>query len=145
VLFDAPPVAPLAEAYLASMGLSSRCSVVAGDFFESVPSGDVHLLSWILHDWDDARCTRILDRCRRAAVPGGKLLVVERLLPERVHHDPAAVLGDLDMLVLLPGRERRLEEYRALIEDAGFRLERVLPVVGPQGVPLRSILEAVAV
>ena len=144
VLLEQPAVIPATETYLASQGMRSRCEVVAGDFFESVPAGDVYLLSWILHDWDDDRCAKVLDNCRRAIAPGGRLLVLEQLLPERVDQDPGAVFGDLEMLVLLPGRERTLDEYRGLLERSGFRVTRVIPVPGSWGGPLRSIVETVA-
>jgi hypothetical protein len=34
---------------------------------------------------------------------------------------------DIVMLVLTGGRERSVEEYRALLASAGFRLARVVP------------------
>jgi hypothetical protein len=145
VLFDVPHVVAGAEAHLASAGVLSRCEIVAGDFFASVPAGDVHLLSWVLHDWDDDACRTILDRCRRAAAPGGRILVLERILPERVAEDPAVILADLGVLALLPGRERTLGEYRALIEGAGFQVTRVIAVPDPRGAPPRNLVEAVAV
>ena len=143
VLLDMPPVLPRAEAYLESAGVRARCSLEGGDFFEAVPSGgDAYLLSWILHDWDDARCARLLANCHRAMAGQGKLIVVEQLLPDRVEDNPGAIIGDLEMLMFLPGRERKLSEYRSLLEEQGFAITRVVPVPSPFGGTLRSIIEA---
>ena len=82
VLFDLPQVAAGARPLLEAQGVADRCATVGGDFFAAVPDGgDVYVLAQILHDWDDERCGVILANCRRAMRPGGKLLVVEQVLP----------------------------------------------------------------
>ena len=59
-----------------------RCSLIGGDFLESVPEGgDTYLLKWIVHDWDDTRATTILRNCRRAMGPSSKVLLVEGIIP----------------------------------------------------------------
>jgi hypothetical protein len=124
VLFDLPHVAEGARAELEAAGVAGRCEVVAGSFFESVPGGaDAYLLKSVLHDWDDERCGAILGGARRAMAEGGRLLVVERVMPERMtacaaHRAVAA--SDLNMLVATEGRERTEAEYRALLAAAGF-------------------------
>ena len=108
--------------------MAPRCDVARGDFFDAVPAGaDGYLLSRILHDWDDERARAILIRCRRAIAAGGKLVVIERLLPERFDSSmPAqtAALGDLAMMVITGGRERTLDEFRTLLARSGFRFLR---------------------
>ena len=129
VLFDTAPVLAGTELFFEAAGLGDRTSSVAGDFFELVPAGgDLYLLSQILHDWDDDQCRRILTNCRQAIVPEGKLLIVERLLPERVTGPNIAVQFDLNMLVLNNGRERTEREYAAMLDETGFRLTRTLPL-----------------
>jgi len=120
VLFDREGTVEAAREAMLRAGVE----VVAGDFFASVPQGDVHLLSWILHDWDDERALRILENCRRA---GGRVVVVEVLLPEqaRIAEPRPGVLADpftidLQMLLLTGGRERTAREYRELLEKAGY-------------------------
>jgi hypothetical protein len=70
------------------------------------------------------------------------LLVIERVLPERLEAGPAALrlAGlDLQMLLLTPGgRERTEGQYRALLGEAGFELRRVVATGSPF-----SLLEAV--
>ncbi len=131
ILFDLPHVIATAGDAIAAQGLAARCELVSGDFFEAVPAGaDLHLLKQIVHDWDDERATRLLPNCHRALAPGGTLLLVEMVVPADNQPSPAQAM-DLNMLVLLGGRERTEEEYRALLQAAGFRLERVIPTHSP--------------
>ena len=131
ILFDLPHVIATAADAVAAEGLSERCELVSGDFFEAVPEGaNLHLLKQIVHDWDDAQATRLLRNCHRALGPAGKLLLVEMVIPEDNQPSPAQAM-DLNMLVLLGGRERTEEEYRSLLQEAGFRLEQVIPTHSP--------------
>ncbi len=129
VLFDRPEV--VREATLPAVG---------GDFFTEVPAGaQAYLLSRVLHDWSDAEAGAILATVRRAMPDGGTLLLVEAVLPERAADDPAAVLMDLHMLTLLRGQERTADEFGALLDAAGFRLDRVVAADPASGV---HVLEA---
>jgi hypothetical protein len=92
---------------------------VEGDFFESVPPGDVYVLSAIIHDWDDERAARILRNVRDAAPPEARVLIAESVIQPGNEPDGAKWL-DLLMLVLAGGRERTEREWRALIEGAGL-------------------------
>jgi len=131
ILFDLPHVIETAEEALAAEGLSERCELVSGDFFAAVPAGaDLHLLKQIVHDWDDERATQLLTNCHRALEPGGTLLLVEMVIPPDNAPSPAQAM-DLNMMVLLGGRERTEEEFRRLLEAAGFRLKRVIPTHSP--------------
>lgn len=140
-LMDRPETIPLAWADLEAQGLLARVTLVSEDFFNAVPTGgDCYLLSRILHDWDDARALRILEVCRAAMTPGDRLLLLEAVLPERAVDGPAAIRMDLHMLLLLPGRERTTAEFTALLNVAGFRLERIIPTPSTSGV---HVIEAV--
>jgi SAM-dependent methyltransferase len=131
ILVDLPHVIATAGGAMVEAGLSERCRLVSGDFFESLPEGaDLHMLKQVLHDWDDERATRLLQNCHRALTPGGKLLVVEMVIPSDNRPSPAQAM-DLNMLVLLGGRERSAEDFRRLFEAAGFRLEQVIPTHSP--------------
>jgi len=118
-----------AGALIRSRGVASRCRFVVGDFFVALPPGrDVYLLKSILHNWSDADAARILSCCARAAEPGARLLLVERVRPGPLRpcdHDLALARTDLNMLCGLGGRERTREEFEALVAAAGFELETV--------------------
>ena len=132
VLFDQPHVVAGATTTLDAAGLGDRCRVVGGDFFtDTVAGGDAYVLKMILHDWDDARATALLANWRRVVPPTGRLLVVERVLPERAtvsDADQGAFTLDLQMLAHFGGaQERTAEEFRALFAAAGFTLTGVVP------------------
>jgi hypothetical protein len=138
-IFDLPHVQADAEEAIRAAGLETRCSFIAGSFFERVPDGaDVYIVSQILHDWSDDETLAILRTCRAAATAGSRIAVVERLLPEG-NERHLTKLVDLQMLFLLGGRERTVAEFEALFEATGFALERVTPG------PVTSVLEARAV
>ncbi|MCL4395382.1 MAG: acetylserotonin O-methyltransferase [Chloroflexi bacterium] len=127
VLFDLPGAVEAGLERLRSMGLDSRCQVVAGSFMEEVPAGgDAYILSRVLHDWDDREAARILENCRRASAAGARLLIVERVL------DPAdptleSVLADMSMMVVDGGRERTLTEFQDLLVRTGYEFTGVEP------------------
>jgi hypothetical protein len=137
VLFDRPHILAAAGSTLAAADVADRCDVVGGDFFAEVPAGgDAYILSWIIHDWDDERCVALLRNCRRAMGDGARLLVLEQVIPPG--NEPSlSKLYDLHMLALSGGRERREDEYRALLAASDFDLVRVIPTEVP-----RSIIEA---
>jgi hypothetical protein len=128
VLFDLPHVVSTAKDRLAAAGVEHRCTITGGDFFTAVPpGGDVYILSYVLHDWDDERCVAIMNHCRSAMSDGGKLLIVEAVLPE----GDEPFFGkwvDLHMLVMASGRERTLDEYRKLLQAGGFNFTRTIPL-----------------
>ena len=58
------------------------------------------------------------------------MAIMEMVVPPNNEPSPAQAM-DLNMLVLLGGRERTEAEYRDLLGDAGFRLERVIATHSP--------------
>jgi hypothetical protein len=129
ILFDQPAVVANPEE-LKRAGLLDRCEIVGGSFFDGVPGGaDTYLMKAILHDWEDAECIAILGAIRREIPEDGVLLVVERVVGPP-NEDLEGKLSDLHMLVMPGGRERTVEEWRALFEAGGFELDeiRAMPV-----------------
>ena len=138
VLFDRSHVVGEAPALLAAHGVAERVSIVAGDFFETVPvGGDAYLLSHIIHDWNEDQCLTILDNCRKAMKPSSRLMIIESVLPAGDTPHPSKVL-DMVMLVLTGGQERTEAEYSALLGKAGFRLTSVVATASAV-----SVVEAV--
>lgn len=121
ILFDQPAVIERARAKIGAEGLSDRCSIVAGSFFESVPAGaDVYMLKQVLHDWPDDKAAIILRNCRQAMGRQALLLAIEMVVPDDAGPS-LAKLSDIEMLVATGGRERTLAEYDALFAGAGLR------------------------
>ena len=127
ILFDLPQVVRDAPALIGARGLTDRVDIQSGSFFETVPAGaDAYLLSHIIHDWREDLCLTILGHCRRAMNPGGRVLITEMVLPPADTPHPGKML-DVMMLVGPGGQERTAQEYDALLDKAGFRLNRIVP------------------
>ena len=127
ILFDLPHVVRDAPALIGARGLTDRVEIQSGSFFDTVPAGaDAYLLSHIIHDWREDLCLTILGHCRRAMNPGGRVLIVEMVLPPADTPHPGKLL-DMMMLVGPGGQERTAQEYDALLDKAGFRLNRIVP------------------
>lgn len=133
ILFDLPNTVPMAAPILAAAGLADRVAIVGGDFFEAVPRADIYVLSYILHDWNDAENRRILASIAAAASAGARLLIIEGVVPtgDGPHLTKAV---DLTMLGMMTGMERTEQEFRELLDSAGFTLDRVVSTPRPYSV-----------
>jgi SAM-dependent methyltransferase len=141
VLFDRPEVIAEARSVITARGLAERVELIGGDFFTEVPppGADLYVLKLVLH-WEDEQALQILANCHRAAEPGSTLLVIESVVPSEPEPSPLHLIN-LATLVQVGGRARTREQYQALLETAGYRLERVIPP--PPGTYLGlSLLEA---
>ena len=127
ILFDLPHVAERALPRLRGE-LGDRVRTHGGDFFAAIPRADVLLLKHVLHNWDDERAAALLQRCAEALPAGGRLLVIETILAPDNRADLAAML-DLEMMVLLGGRERRKPELRRMLSACGLSLASMTPLV----------------
>jgi hypothetical protein len=137
VIFDQPYVAERTAEVIATRQLAERCRVVPGNFFGSIPAGaDAYMMKYILHDWHDADALRILKNIYSAMPRGGKLLVIDAVIPEGNVPNPGKFM-DVNMLVATGGRERTAREFEALFEQAGLRLNRVIDLT----IPDMSIVE----
>jgi DNA-binding Lrp family transcriptional regulator len=113
IVFDLP------ETVRDEAAFRDRIEFVEGSFFETVPPGDVYILSTILHDWPDAKAAAILRTIRAASPRGGRLLLLEAVVP--TGNDPhGAKWLDLLMLALFDGRERDAAQWRELLDHGGF-------------------------
>lgn len=133
VLFDLPDVAEGARA-VADPAMKQRCEFVGGDFFRAVPTGgDLYLLKFILHDWDDEKSVKILDQIRRAMGADAKLLVIESVVCGP-NESCTAKGGDINMMVRTGGRNRTHAEYVQLLAAGGFKVARTMTLPGGMGI-----------
>ncbi|MFD5701880.1 methyltransferase [Streptomyces lasiicapitis] len=145
VVYDTEEGLAQAPETLRRGGLTDRCSLVAGDFFRSVPDGaDLYMMKSILHDWSDEQVVTILGHCRAALPPGGRVLIVEPVLPEVVDPETAGLtyLSDLNMLVNVGGRERTRAEFEEVCRRAGLAVASVTPLPGAE--PFFAVEAAIA-
>jgi len=123
-VLDLPHIVPAAAAAAEADGLAERFTAVGGNFFEAVPAADLYVLKYILHDWDDDSCVRILKNCRSSLLEGGRIAVIDYLVGP-VGRPGLAPLMDMNMLAMTGGRERELAEFDALFGAAGLRRTEV--------------------
>ena len=139
---DLPYLEADARDFHAAEGVADRARYVALDLFDTPPpQADLYLMKSVLHDWDDQAAVAILCNVRRAMHERARLLVIERLAPERAAADVAqhnVLRSDLQMLVATGGVERTGREYDALFAAAGLVRRRTVPTASPF-----SVLEVV--
>jgi hypothetical protein len=128
VLFDVPHVVAGAKPRIETLGLSGRCRTEAGDFFTAIgAAGDAYIFKHIIHDWDDDRALTILRNTRAAmGEKRGRVILLESVLQPGNAPD-LGKLTDLEMLMMVGGRERTADEFAALFDRAGFEMTRVVP------------------
>lgn len=126
-IMDLPHVVEQAGAILDAVGVSGRCELIPGSFFDAVPEGyDAYVVKHILHDWTDEECNQILAAVGRAMHPDARLLVHERVVGPP-NEDLASKLSDLNMLVMPGGKERTEDEWRELLDGAAFSVTEIVP------------------
>lgn len=137
---DLSPVISGAKEAIAYDSLANRCEAIECNFFEAVPAGaDGYLMKNIVHDWADVPALRLLRNVRDVIPSHGKLLLAEAV----INDSPKPHLGkllDIEMIAFVGGKERTQEEFRKLLGEAGFTLEKVISTASPL-----SLLEAVPV
>ena len=134
ILVDQPQVLERARPFLERQGVADRCALSPGDLFAPPPPAELYLLASVLHDWDDHHAARILAALGHRATPNTRLRIFEMLLPEDATPHRAK-MSDVLMLLMFDGaRERTVGQYRELLEGTGWRLERVVPSLGPMSV-----------
>ncbi len=141
IFFDVPARVEQARGLIKASGLENRCELVAGDVFESFPSGgDAYIIKNLIHDYDDERALKLLKNCRNAIAQNQLLLVVEMIIPPG--NEPSlGKIVDVEALIMTAGAIERTEaQYRELLEAAGFKLAKVISTRSPM-----SIIEAVPV
>jgi hypothetical protein len=131
VVFDLREVIDAAPGQLPvkDPSVARRLSYVAGDMFKEVPPADAYALKLIMHDWDDAVCTTILANVCARLEKGGRVICIDNVMPPLgdVADVPQKLL-DVNMMLLLPGKERTRVEWEALYRGAGLAITAMVPV-----------------
>ena len=140
ILFDRPQATVDAHDILKAAGVTDRCTIENGSYFETVPvGGDAYLLKHTLHDFSEEQIRTVLKNIRSAIGPGGSLFVIEYVLPGGNERHIGNII-DLWLLLMLGAKERTAQQYADLLATEGFRLSRIIPTMSPV-----SIIEAVPV
>jgi acetylserotonin O-methyltransferase len=136
-VFDLAPVVAFAREQIGQSPVADRIELIAGDFFaDPLPPADLYAVGRILHDWSEEKIRCLLSTVFDALPAGGGLLIAEKILAADKSGPTAAHMQSLNMLVCTEGKERTLEEYRALLHGAGFKDVRAQLT----GAPLDAVL-----
>ncbi|XP_024019968.1 xanthohumol 4'-O-methyltransferase [Morus notabilis] len=132
--FDLPHVVATAPAY-------PGVSHVGGDMFESIPNADAVFMKWIMHDWGDEDCVKILKNCRKA-IPekSGKVIIIDVVLNPEGNglFDDTGLIFDLVMVAHASGGKERTEnEWKKILKEGGFSRYKIVKIPA-----LTSIIEA---
>ncbi|KAK7252113.1 hypothetical protein RIF29_35846 [Crotalaria pallida] len=121
---------------------NNNLSFVGGDMFESVPKADAILLKWVLHNWSDDECIKILKNCKKVISSkdrGGKVIIIDIVINEKQdEHEMTELklLLDIIMMTTVSGQERDEKEWEKLFLEAGFTHYKIFPIFG-----FRSLIE----
>ena len=124
-LLDLPQVVGPCRQSLMTNGIGA----LEGSFFDGVPKADAHILSNVIHDWQDAEAVQILRTVREAQERTGRLFLLEMMLGGE-DEPPLARSTDLNMLLLTGGRERTRGEFAALLAAASYEIGDVRSIAG---------------
>ncbi|KAH7577003.1 hypothetical protein ACOSQ2_002295 [Xanthoceras sorbifolium] len=133
--FDLPHV-------VADLQDEANIKYVGGDMFVAIPPADAILLKWILHDWNDEECVKILKKCKEAIASSGttgKVIIIDMMMENKTGDEQSMetqLFFDMLLMVLLTGKERNEKEWAKLFLEAGFSDYKIIPILG-----LRSLIE----
>jgi hypothetical protein len=132
ILFDLPHVVETAESLAKRFQNENRLRIISGSFFkDKIPEADAYLLKNILHAFDDETSVQLLKSINRSMSGKGKVLIIEAVISED-NKTGFGKISDLQMLLGTEmGKERTQEEYRSILEKAGFKLNKLVKTVSP--------------
>ncbi|EDY15927.1 O-methyltransferase family 2 [Chthoniobacter flavus Ellin428] len=121
-VFEKKPVDRIARESIAKRGYSEKVSVTTGDMFaDDWPTGfDVHLISNVLHDWDEEPVRKLLAKSYAALPKGGSLIVHDmHINAEKTGPLHAAEYSAL-LMNITEGKCYSVGEMRAYLGELGF-------------------------
>lgn len=143
IVLDLPNLTPLAEQQASNEPeeLRKRLNFLGGDMFQEVPPAEIYIMKHVIHNWDDEHCVKLLRNCHTNMQGQGRVISIDTILPPmgETGNTPAKML-DLNMLVFIRGKERKLEQWKSLYDLAGFKISQITPLNDNLGT---SIIEGV--
>nr|KYP74598.1 Isoflavone-7-O-methyltransferase 6 [Cajanus cajan] len=134
IVFDRPEV-------VVNLTGANNLRFVGGDMFKLIPQADAVLLKLVLHDWNDEKCIKILEKCKDSISGkgnGGKVIIIDIVINEKLDHQDMTqtkLCQDISMMTI-NGKERTEEEWKHLFIEAGFKHYKIFPILG-----FRSLIE----
>ncbi len=130
-VFEKTPVDKVAAAAIAKRGYSDKVEVIEGDMLKGrLPSGfDVHLISNVLHDWNEKTVEEILRKSYEALEKGGLLVIHDvHINEEKTGPLPNAAYSSL-LMHSSEGKCYSLSEMYPMLSALGFGKFQFTPTV----------------
>lgn len=133
VTFDLPPVQPVAQDYIESLGIGDRWSSVGGDFFvDDLPKADVVVMGNVLHDWDEDQKQALIAKAYDAVNTGGILIAIENVIDDARRENAFGLLMSLNMMIETPGgSDYTAAQFDEWCSSVGFTHTEVVQLAGP--------------
>jgi ubiquinone/menaquinone biosynthesis C-methylase UbiE len=122
-VLEKPPVHRVAAQAIARRGFSEKISIIEGDMFAlEFPFGfDLHLISNVLHDWDESRVRALLAKSYRSLEPGGMLVIHDvHINAEKTGPLPNACYSAL-LMHSTEGKCYSVSELFPIMRELGFK------------------------
>ncbi|KAK7295465.1 hypothetical protein RJT34_18374 [Clitoria ternatea] len=128
IVFDRPQV-------VGNLPGTNTLTYVGGDMFKSIPEADAVILKWILHNWTDKDCIKILENCKEAISSNGKrgkVILIDIVINEKQDEHEFTNLKQLMNvnMACVNGKERSEEEWKKLFMEAGFKDYKITNLTG---------------
>jgi len=132
ILYDQKETTARAPQLFSNYQLNNRVQIIAGNFFEQIPSGaDLYIMKSIIHNWDDEHCIKLLRNVHHAMSNKSKIVIVEMIVSDDNTLELAKLL-DIQMLACMQGgKERTREEFDYILEKSGFKRTRIFKTIAP--------------
>ena len=133
ISFDLPPVGPIAQENVNSLGLNDRIEVVSGDFFiDDFPKADVITMGNILHDWGVDDKLMLIKKAYEALPDGGALIVIENIIDDERNKNAFGLMMSLNMAIETDqGFDFTASDFNQWAKETGFSQTTVMPLTGP--------------
>ena len=112
---------------IANRGWQERCTFKSGNFFEPLElTGNLYILSRVLHDWEDEKAKLILQNVVECMDEKSELIILEGLMPENVNEGRIEMyMNDIQMWGFCGGKERTKAEFADLLASVGLNMKHV--------------------
>lgn len=120
-VFDLPQVESYCDENIVKHGLEDRLSFISGDFWkDELPQAHCYALGYVLSNWSDEDCIKLLKKIYNHLDDGGKIIILERILEEDRSGPFLGLMQDMAMLIETGGMHRPFSHYQYLLNQSGF-------------------------
>ncbi|KAJ3692287.1 hypothetical protein LUZ60_012637 [Juncus effusus] len=124
---------------IGSFPSNEKVKAIVGDMFQYIPPANAMFLKYVLHDWSDDECVKILRKCKEAisSETNGKVIIVDIVInswKEDFELTELQLMSDVSMMAVTSGKEREEEEWKKIFEEAGFSNYKISPLMGANSI-----------